>query len=153
MAAYDTTPFTNMPTPFTNMRFRVEIDGMKGAGAVEVILPQARIEVGSGKRQVRQFEPLTLRRGLTRSSEWYDWWNEVQGSARGAERTVRIVLLDERGADAIGWICSGAVPVGYAVSALNALGHEPVIESLDLRVKDFAASFGNPVPKKGRKRA
>ena len=138
--------------PFTNMRFRVEIDGMAGKGAVEVILPAAHFDIISGKRQATQFEPLTLRRGLTRSSEWYDWWDEVQGSARGAERTGRIVLLDEGGADAIGWTCSGAVPVGYAVSALNALGREPVIESLELRVKGFAASFGTG-PKKGRKRA
>ena len=131
----------NDTMPFTNMRFRVEIDGIKGTGAVEVILPRAHLELASGERRAIQFEPLTLRRGLTQSSEWYDWWNEVQTSARGAERTVRVVLLDERGADAIGWMCAGAVPVGYAVSPLNALGHEPVIESLELRVKSFEAAF------------
>ena len=138
-------------TPFTNMRFRVDIDDMKGTGAVEVILPNARRESGPGGKQATQFGTLTLRRGLTGSSEWYDWWVEAQGSARGVERSVRVVLLDERGTDAIGWTLQGAVPIGYAVSSLNALGNEPVIESLELRVKGFEAAFG-PAPNKGRKR-
>ncbi len=138
--------------PFTNMRFRVEIDGLKGTGAVEVILPDARREIGPGSKRSTQFGSLTLRRGLTRSSEWYDWWREAQGSARGTERSVRVVLLDERGADAIGWTLAGAVPNGYSVSILNALGHEPVIESLELSVKGFEASF-ETAPQKRRKRA
>jgi len=140
-------------TPFTNMRFRVEIDGMEETRAVEVILPHAHREIGpGGRRQATQFDTLTLRRGLTRSGEWYDWWSEVQATARGAERAVRVVLLDERGTDAISWTLRGALPIGYAVSSLNALGHEPVVESLELRVNGFEASFGK-APKKGRKRA
>jgi phage tail-like protein len=55
---------------------------------------------------------------------------------------VRVVLLDERGADAVAWTLRGAMPIGYAVSNLNALGNEPVIESLELRVKSFEATFG-----------
>ncbi len=139
------------PTPFTNMRFRVEIDGMEETRAVEVILPHAHRESGPGGQQVVQFDTLTLRRGLTRSSEWYEWWREEQATARDAERAVRVVLLDERGADAISWTLRGAAPIGYVVSSLNALGHEPVIESLELRVNGVEASFGT-APKKGPKR-
>jgi phage tail-like protein len=139
-------------TPFTNMRFRVEVEGAKGVGAVEVILPAAHREIGPGGKQTTQLGTMTLRRGLTRSSEWYDWWSEAQGSPRGTERAVRVVLVDESGADAIAWLLAGAVPIGYAVSSLNALGHEPVIESLELSVKGFEASFGS-APRKGRRRA
>ena len=139
-------------TPFTNMRFRVEIEGAKGVGAVEVILPVAHRETGANGKQTTQFGTMTLRRGLTRSSEWYDWWSKAQASPRGTERAVRVVLIDESGADAIAWLLAGAVPIGYSVSSLNALGHEPVIESLELRVNGFEASFES-APKKGRKRA
>jgi hypothetical protein len=29
--------------PFTNTRFRVEIEGLRSTGAVEVVLPEARV--------------------------------------------------------------------------------------------------------------
>ena len=41
-----------------------------------------------------------------------------------------------------GW--SASTPVGYLVSNLNALGNEPLIESLELRVGGFEASFAQP---------
>jgi hypothetical protein len=130
--------------PFTNMRFRIEVEGMEGSGAVEAILPDARIVIGPRRRLTTQYGPLTLRRGLTRASEWYDWWNRARTSTRGIEREVLVVLLDERGTDAIRWIYAAAAPVGYLVSSLNALGNEPLIESLELRVGGFEASFAQP---------
>ena len=55
-----------------------------------------------------------------------------------------VVLLNERGSDAIRWTYTAATPVGYLVSNLNALGNEPLIESLELRVGGFEASFAQP---------
>ncbi len=127
--------------PFTNMRFRIEIDGMKGTGAVEVILPEAHIIVVPRKRRRVEYGILTLRRGLTRSSEWYDWWNRSRAPAPTPDRDVFVVLVDERGTDAIRWTYTAAEPVGYVVSSLNALGNEPLIESLELRVGKFDAWF------------
>jgi hypothetical protein len=37
------------------------------------------------------------------------------------------------------WKYSGAAPVSYALSPLNALIGAPLIESLELRVEDFQA--------------
>ncbi len=125
--------------PFTNMRFRIEIEGMEGTGAVEVIFPDARIVAGPRKLRATQYGTLTLRRGLTRSSEWYDWWSRARSSA--LEREVLVVLLDERGTDAIRWTFTAAQPLGYLVSSLNALGNGPLIESLELNVGGFEASF------------
>jgi hypothetical protein len=86
---------------FTNMRFRIEVEGMERTGAVEAILPDARIVIGPRKRFTTQYGTLTLRRGLTHASEWYDWWNRARTSTRAIEREVLVVLLNERGTDAI----------------------------------------------------
>ena len=41
------------------------------------------------------------------------------------------------GSDGVRWLFRDAVPVGYALSPLNALVGATVIESLELRVGDF----------------
>ena len=127
--------------PFSNMRFRIEIEGMEGTGAVEVIFPEARIVMGPRKLRTTQYGTLTLRRGLTRSSDWYDWWSRARNSARALERDVLVALLDERGMDAIRWTFAAAKPLAYLVSSLNALGNQPLIESLELGVGGCEASF------------
>jgi phage tail-like protein len=137
--------------PFTNMRFRIQIEGMEGTGAVEVIFPDARIVTGSRKRRATQYGTLTLRRGLTRSSDWYDWWSRARSSARVLEREVLVTVLDERGMDAIRWTFTTAKPLAYLVSSLNALGNEPLIESLELSVGGCEASFAQtPATRKRR---
>jgi len=129
--------------PFANMRFRVEIEGMTSTGAVEVIFPEARIVSSAGRSRRNSFGALTLRRGLTQSSEWYDWWS----AARPAPRAVQVVLLDANGADAIRWTYARARPVVYLLSGLNALGNETLVESLEVSVGGFAAAFpGAPRP-------
>ena len=129
--------------PFANMRFRVEIEGLTGTGAVEVIFPEARIVAAGGRSRRNRFGALTLRRGLTQSSEWYDWWS----AARPTPRAVSVVLLDANGADAVRWIYSRARPVAYLLSGLNALGNEALVESLELTVGGFAAAFPGTPPR------
>ena len=85
---------------------------MERTGAVEAILPDARIVIGPRKRLTTQYGTLTLRRGLTQASEWYEWWNRSRTSTRAIEREVLVVLLDERGSDAIRWTYTAATPVG-----------------------------------------
>ena len=132
--------------PFTNMHFRVEIEGMRGSGALEVIFPESRIVVGPRKRRALQYGTLTLRRGLSRSREWYDWWTRAHGSANALERAVLVVLFDDRGAEAIRWTFRAAKPLGYLVSNLNALGNEVLMESLEMSVEGFEASFATAPP-------
>ncbi|HTT13246.1 MAG TPA: phage tail protein [Burkholderiaceae bacterium] len=123
--------------PFTNLRFRVAIHGVASPGAVEVVFPTGRIVAAPrGRRQV-QFDALVIRRGLTRSADWYAWWRQARRSGRGQQRDVQIVLLDGDGAVALRWVFAGAVPVSYSLSPLNALAGAALIESLELQVSDF----------------
>jgi len=126
--------------PFANTRFRVEIEGMKGTGALEVILPEARI-VPSRRASVTRYGNLVLKRGLTQSSEWYDWWDRARRSKSAPKRTVKVVLIDARGEDANRWTLSDVRPLAYHVSALNALGAEVLIETLELAVGALRADY------------
>ena len=127
--------------PFVNMRFRIEIDGMTGTGATEVLFPEARLVSSTRGRQVVHYGTLTLVRGLTRSAEWYEWWERSRVGRGSLKRSVAVVLLDERGSDANRWAFAGAQPLAYTVSSLNALGNEAMTESIELTVAGFKAQF------------
>ena len=127
--------------PLVNTRFRVEIDGLAGSGATEVVFPEARIVTRGRRRHVVHYGTLIIRRGMTSSSEWYDWWDGVRKSASAGRRTINIVLMDSERADVARWTFSGAQPSGYLVSPLNALGREALIETLELSVSGFKMAF------------
>jgi phage tail-like protein len=121
----------------------VEIDGLADVAATEVVFPEARILNQHGKRVV-QYGPLTLRRGLARSKDWYEWWDRARRSRSRAgdlTRTVRIILIDRLAADVIRWTFLKTVPTAYSVSPLNALASAPIIETLELSVRGFDAAF------------
>jgi phage tail-like protein len=133
--------------PLVNVRFRVEIEGLQGTGATEVIFPEARIIEGRGKARVVQYGHLTLRRGMTASSEWYQWWDAARASAAAGRKSVTVILMDRLRADVNRWTFSKALPSGYFVSPLNALGGEPLIETLELSVAGFKVAFGPHSPR------
>jgi len=127
--------------PLIGAMFRIEIDGVSEVRAVEVVFPEARIASGRGEPVV-QYGPLTLRRGLTASGDWYQWWNEARRPpARNIARTVRVILLDRIQADVNRWTFLEAVPTAYSVSPLNASVSAPLIETLELAVRGFEADF------------
>ena len=127
------------PMPLGNMRFRLEIEGLAGGGAVAVVFPEARIARGRRAGGVL-YGPLIVRRGLTLARDWYEWWDAARRGRRPPRRSLRVVLQDGAGADATAWLFRDALPVAYHLSPLNALGNEPVLESLELAVGDFEAA-------------
>jgi phage tail-like protein len=137
--------------PFGNMRFRLEIEGLQETGAVEVIFPEARLAAGPRKSRVVHYGTLTLRRGVTRSHEWYEWWHQARTARTLQKRAVAVVLIDEGGSDVIRWIFEDAWPCGYLLSNLNALGNEPMIETLELVIGGFSASSGSPAARRRRR--
>jgi T4-like virus tail tube protein gp19 len=131
--------------PFANMRFRVEIDGMRSVGACEVTFPEARIVIVRG-RAAAQFGALTLRRGLAQDSEWYEWWSAARRAHGGSQRDVGIALLDAGGRELNRWSIRDARPIAYRLSGLNALGNEILMETLEVAVGDFIAAGGPGAP-------
>ena len=66
----------------------------------------------------------------------YAW----SGQPWKTQALVRRILDELYGSDASGWLFRNATPVAYRVSPLNALGNEPVIETLELSVQSFVAT-------------
>jgi phage tail-like protein len=130
-----------LPTPLGNMRFRLEIEGLPGGGAAEVVFPEARIATARRGRGVH-YGPLIIRRGLTQARDWYEWWDAARRGRRPPRRAVRVVLQDGAGGDAAAWLFRDALPVAYHLSPLHALGNEPVLETLELSIGDFEAAPG-----------
>ena len=127
------------PEPFLNMRFRVEIDGLPETGVLEVMFPEARLVVRARGRRAR-FGALVLKRGLGRSTDWYEWWDQARRDRKVRARTVLVTLLDQESAGARRFRFRKAKPAAYALSSLNALGREVLVETLELTVGDFEAS-------------
>ena len=141
--------------PFTNHRFKVEVEGIEASGALAVTLPEARIVAGARSTPKLECGALTLTRAQTLSSGWYDWWNACRSATSSPDRIVVVVLLDAGGADALRWKYTGARPVAYRVSTLDALQSGVLAETLEIAVKTFDASFGpaTVVAKQRRRRA
>lgn len=126
----------SLSQPFTNLRFAVAIEGVERTGAVEVVFPTARIIERARSRSV-QFDPMLIRRGLTESTDWFDWWDQARRSARTRRRLVQVILLRPNGSEGLRWFFRDCRPTSYSLSPLNALVGEPVIESLQLQVASF----------------
>jgi phage tail-like protein len=114
----------------------VGIERIGAFGAVEVVLPESRV-VTTGRRKTIVHSALTLRRGLTSTTEWYDWWFESRRRRAGSARRVTLELLDAAGVARLRWFFPDCVPQAYAVSPLSALREAVVLESLELAVGDF----------------
>jgi phage tail-like protein len=134
--------------PYPGMNFLVDLgtgstEGPE-AGLAEVIFPEARLEVteyrnGNEKENnsrliqtVTNYGNLILRRAPIGSLSWYDWWNAAR-EGQSVQRTVTVMLLNEdRTETVLTWVFKRACPVNYQFSPLNAMGMEPLIESLEL---------------------
>jgi phage tail-like protein len=123
--------------PLTGLHFAVGIHGLQSTGAVEVVLPSARIVAGGRSARRVEFTPLTVRRGLSDNTEWYDWWNDARRLTRPPRRLVTISVRHPSGTEGVRWFFRDSVPVAYALSPLNALTETTLIESLELRVGNF----------------
>jgi len=123
--------------PLTNLNFVVGIEGTRSGGALEVVLPSARIVELPRKRRQVLFDPLIIRRGLTESTDWYDWWNDARRRAQPQKRRVLVTVKTTGGGIGAEWVFSDCVPVAYSVSTLHALLGAPLLESLELKVGGF----------------
>jgi phage tail-like protein len=115
------------------------------AGLLEVIFPEARLEVleyrnGNDRtteprklQTITKYGNLILRRGAIGSLSWYGWWNAVRNGDQSAVRNITVVLLNEdRTEQVLTWKFFRARPVNHQFSPLCALGTEALLETLEL---------------------
>lgn len=130
--------------PLRNMRFRVEIDQITQGFFSEVAIGETTTEaidyrVGSDPTHVTKlsgltkFGNITLKWGVTDSIELYNWHKQIKATgAKDARKNVKIVVVDEAGADKASFLVSEAWPTKYDPSDLNGKGNEVFIELLEL---------------------
>lgn len=140
--------------PYTGINFVVDLGNGDEfgpeSGLCEVVFPEARVQMldyrnGNDKEsQPHKLQTLTrygnllLRRGVIGSLLWYQWWNALRNQDIKATRTITVKLLNEdRSEVVLLWKFLQARPVNYQVSPLNALGLEPLIESLEVAFDRF----------------
>lgn len=127
---------------YPDCRFYVEIDGKKEAVFTEVSGLQIEMEVmeyqeGGNNDFVHRLpgptkvSNLTLKRGMTRSNDFFKWYTEV---ARGQIRryNVSVVMYDVGGKELTRWDFVKAYPVKWIGPQLTAAGSAAAIETLEL---------------------
>ena len=78
-----------------------------------------------------KFSNITLKRGVTNSSELQDWHKEnIQGVTR--RKRVSITAVNEDGTNGARWEIHAAWPSKYHGADANAKGNDVVIETLEL---------------------
>ncbi len=129
--------------PYPNSNFLVEIDGIAVAGFSEVIAPAASVtvieyreggEVGAVRKipGLVKYSNIILTRGVTESTELYDWWRSVE-TGNIQRRNMSIVFLNQRREEVVRWNIREAWPTRYqAFSDLNAKGDDVVIETVEI---------------------
>jgi phage tail-like protein len=142
--------------PHRRHRFVVEIDSIEAAGFSEVRGLSTRVadqteadgplwrrlltrDASWGGRAGDTDGPgsasapsrLELRRGVSDRTELWDWLREW-ADGHGTTRTVRVVLLDDRGEPARAWRCERARPVRWDGPTLSAVGSGVATETFEL---------------------
>jgi len=136
-----------MPTgtrvdPYRGFNFLVEIDGITQAGFQEVSgldasTPAVDYREGTDPPHNRKltgmntYSPITLKRGITDSSELWKWRKTVI-DGKAERKNGSIVLRDESGAEKIRWNFTEAWPSKWTGPSFNASTASVAVESLEL---------------------
>ena len=130
-----------IPDPYVNYNFLVEIDGITRAAFQECSGFDSTVDViehreGGENTTLRKFPGMTkysnlvLKWGLTDDRELYDWHRRiVEGEIE--RKNGSIVLLDRRGQEVKRWNFVRAWPTKWDGPDLNAEGTDVAIESVE----------------------
>ena len=132
----------DIPDPFGNYNFLVEIDGISRGAFHECSGFDSTIDViehreGGDNTTLRKlpgmtkYSNLVLKWGITDDTELYEWHREaVNGTV--SRRNGSIVLLGRAGEEVARWNFVRAWPTKYDGPDLNAEGNDIAIETLEL---------------------
>lgn len=136
--------------PLKNFRFRVEIQGVQTAAFANATIPSESVETVSYREGTDPFtrklsgQPsfgtLTLKKGVTMSTDLYDWWTLIRQSGSGApggRRHLSIVLVDASGNDSARWNVFNAWPSKMEHSDFDAKGNDVLIETVEITLENI----------------
>ena len=131
--------------PYKNFKFKVEIDGIEVPDLLRVSGLKCTVEViewrsASEPNLVRLLPgatrcgPLTLERGFTGDSYFYDWYAAVRDGS-DERRSGSVIAFDQAGQEVCRWKFYQAFPVKWEGPALDASKNELAIETLEIAVE------------------
>lgn len=131
--------------PYRGNRFIVEIGDIAIADFSRVHLPAAGAAVvdyrtGNDKnwntrklRGATEYETLVLERGVTESTELYDWFKQTEnGAVDEVRKNIAVILNDEENQEAVRWEFTDAWPIRYEPPLLDANTNEVAVETLEI---------------------
>lgn len=128
--------------PYKEFRFQVEIDGIASSRFLECSGLGSEVAVieyreGGDPTAVRKlpgrasYSDLTLKRGITESTDLYDWHRSLlQGVIDRRNGSVK--LLNDEGVEVVRWVFREAWPRKWEGPELNAMRNEVAIETFVL---------------------
>lgn len=134
--------------PYAGYSFRVEIDGITRAGFKDCSGLEASQEAGTYREGTDRgltmrkipglisYSDITLSRGVTSDSELWSWRLNVMSGSMD-RRNMSIVLMNDKGEDAIRWNVRNAWPTKWTGPSLDATSDEVAIETLELTHEGF----------------
>lgn len=140
-------PTGDIPDPYTNYNFLIEIDGIARAAFQECSGFDSTIDViehreGGQNTTLRKLPGMTkysniiLKWGMTDDRELYDWHRRtIQGDIE--RKNGSIVLLNRKGEEVARWNFFRAWPSKWDGPNLNAEGNDAAIETLELANEGF----------------
>jgi phage tail-like protein len=134
-----------VPDPYSNYNFLVEIDGITRAAFHECSGFDSTIDViehreGGDNPTLRKlpgmtkYSNITLKRGITDDKELYDWHRRISKgeNMQQQRKNGSIVLLARNGQEVARWNFTNAWPSKWTGPALSAEGNDVAIETLEL---------------------
>lgn len=131
--------------PFRSNRFTVELPGIAIGGFSRVHLPAATtttVSYREGNHKppgttklagLQENETLVLERGVTASTELYEWYKTVEdGKLAEARGAIAVTLLDEEQNPGPRWEFRNAWPVRYQPPVLDASENAVAVETIEI---------------------
>jgi phage tail-like protein len=144
-------------SPYSAFNFLVEFNGQDiSAGFSEATglgaeITMAEYRNGNDKENhvrkipnINKVSDVTLKRGIIKSKDLWDWINVARREGWTAQRNVTITLMDESNQNTVQrWTLQNAVPIKYTGPSLNAKGGSDVaMEELVLSSEGILYSEG-----------
>lgn len=134
-----------------SFNFWVEIDGLLVGGFTEVLGLESEVEVeeyheGGVNGYTHLFPkrikypPLLLKKGITNSSELWDWYEEVV-AGKVKRKNGSIILQNQLGQEVCRWNFFECYPTKWIGPELDAASSEVAIEALEIVHNGFKTIF------------
>lgn len=143
-----------LPDALPSYRFYVEIDAIPQAVFTEVNGLQVETEVmeykeGGNNGFIHRLPGrtkvgnITLKRGMTRSNEFFSWYLGIAFGRKIIRRNLSIVMYDTVGKEVMRWDFINAYPVKWTGPQFNAGGSASAVETVELAHDGLKAEIGN----------